>query len=529
MLALIVLIVLRPPTSDANYLLALMVAVLVALGRSVEFRISTAGAAHMGTPALLVGALLLEPSLAAAAVVLGTVVSHVDRRRQLSRFLFNTGQGVVQVLLVVGILNLAGWDYQHPEFESILMLATLFVAGAGAITASVLLVSIAATIETGQPLGSAFLDVLTGGSSRIYLIDLSKICFGLIAAMLITWTPLHILLIIIPLATMSQAIARSMSLSTRLEAALHETEDSLAEAQRLAKLGSWEWDLSGRYMSWSDQLFDITGVDQNGAVVSLADLRGLLRLPDRKKLEHLIGELIESNGKAEFDHEIVRPDGSVRFVHHVIAWAPADNRAGDRLVGTLLDITDRKQLELQLRYQAYHDGLTGLPNREFFIERLSDCLGDKRTVDPQKGVIFLDLDYFKQINDRFGHEAGDAVLIEVARRLEEHASPLDTVARLSGDEFTILVCNRSSRHRTATLADDILRAVQHPVSVGAELIPMTASAGVVYINDQHKTPSDVLREADSALYRAKGAGRNQASLEALAPDASRNSMLSTTA
>jgi diguanylate cyclase (GGDEF)-like protein len=266
-------------------------------------------------------------------------------------------------------------------------------------------------------------------------------------------------------------------------------------------------------MRWSDQVFEITGLEQDGALVSLGDLRALLRRSDRTRIEQAIGRLVETHGTSEFDHEIVRPDGAVRYVHHILAWAPADERAGDRLVGTMLDITDRKQLELQLRYQAYHDGLTGLPNRELFLERLSDCLTVGRGRNNDKGVIFLDLDYFKQINDRFGHESGDAVLIEVARRLERHTSSCDTVARLSGDEFTILVCNEEAQDRIITLADELLQAVQKPVHVHGETIPMTASAGLVYITDRHQSPSDVLREADNALYRAKGAGRNRLSVE----------------
>jgi diguanylate cyclase (GGDEF)-like protein len=219
----------------------------------------------------------------------------------------------------------------------------------------------------------------------------------------------------------------------------------------------------------------------------------------------------------------------VRHVHHALAWAPADERVGDRLVGTMLDITDRKQLELQLRYQAYHDGLTGLPNRELFLERLSDCLTVGRGMDNAKGVIFLDLDYFKQINDRFGHETGDLVLIEVARRLQRHTSPCDTVARLSGDEFTILVCNEGAENRIVELAGEILRAVQKPVLVHGEAIPMTASAGLVYITERHQTPSDVLSEADNALYRAKGSGRNRVSVESGGPGTSEPRALRTPA
>lgn len=527
--ALIALAVLRPPGGGSDLLLALFVGVLVLAGRSVDFRISNAGSTHMGTPALLVGVLLLDPTLAVLAVAIGATVSDALQRSSLSRTLFNAGQGTMQAFLALGVLHLAGWDAAAPNFDDPFMLAVIAIAGSLAITASALLVSIAASIESGRPLTQVFVEVMIGGNSKLYLIDLSKICFGIIAAMLISWTPVHVLLIVIPLATMSHAIARSLSLSRRLEKALHETEDSLADAQSMAKLGSWEWELSSRYMRWSDQVFEITGLEQSGALVSLGDLRGLLRIPDRAKLERAVGRVLETHSTEEFDHEIRRADGSVRYVHHVMAWVAADERAGDRLVGTLLDITERKHLELELRHQAYHDGLTGLPNRELFLERLADCLSVARGSDPEKGVIFLDLDFFKQINDRFGHEAGDAVLVEIAHRLQRHVEPRDTVARLSGDEFTVLVCNKGSENRIVSLAGELLRAIQRPVHVYGESIPMTASAGLVYITERHQTPSDVLREADNALYRAKGAGRNRLSVQSPDPDHQEPTVLRTLA
>ncbi len=515
MVSMATLAVIHSPMLNADLLLALFIVLLVVAGRSIDIRISGAGSTHMGTPALLVGVLLLNPTLAVLAVGVGAAVSEVIKRSSRDRLVFNIGQGTIQALLALGILRLAGWNPIEHNFESPLMLGAIFVAGMVAITASAWMVSIRVSIETDRPLWPIFVEVMFGGDSKLYLIDLSKISFGLIAAMLITWTPLHILLIIIPLATMSKAIMRGNDLRQRLEKALYETEASLAEAQQLAKLGSWEWELSNRYMRWSEQVFEITGLESDGALVSLGDLRRLLRRPDRMKLEQTVCRLVETHGTAEFDHEVVRADGSVRYVHHVFAWAPADDRAGDRLVGTLLDITERKQLELALRFQAYHDGLTGLPNREFFLERLVDYLTISRERDGNKGVIFLDLDHFKEINDRFGHRAGDAVLVEVARRLEQLIGPRETLARLSGDEFTVLVCNQHDEHHIVRLAADLLNAVQQPIHVDGTAIPITASAGLVYITERHKTPSDVLSEADRALYRAKDLGRNRFSGEYL--------------
>ena len=511
------LFALRPPSGEVDLLLTLIVGALVAAGRSVNFRVSAAGSTHMGTPALLACVLLLQPSVAVLTVAVATALSDGVIRRGSRGTAFNTGQVIVQAFIVLGVLHLVGWNPAEPTFGDPETLVAIFIGGMLAITSSALMVSISASFTQQNGLLALFWEILMGGDAKLYLIDLSKICFGLVAAMLLTWTPVHVLLIVIPVATMSQAIARGITFQTRLEKALHETEHSLAEAQRLAQLGSWEWELSGRYMRWSDQTFEITGVTSSSSSVSLANLRKLLRKSDRRKLEQIIGQLVETHGTAAFDHEIFREDGSVRFVHHVLAWAPADERAGDRLVGTLMDITDRKRLELELRHQAYHDGLTGLPNRELFLERLIDCLTMGRGTGRTMAVIFLDLDYFKTINDRFGHEAGDCVLIEIARRLEQQISPEDTAARLSGDEFTVLAFE-SEEGRIEALAERLLSALQRPVMAGGQMIPLSASAGLVYIDDHHQTPSDVLREADSALYRAKGSGRGRICVEAAAAE-----------
>ncbi len=529
MLSTAALLAIVPPGRGDDLFLTVVVTVLVLLGRSIDFKISKAGSTHMGTPALLVGVLLLDPALAVLAVTGGAAASEIVRRAPVPAVLFNIGQATIQAFVALAVLSLAGWNPHAPDFGSPWLMSAVLCAGALAIVTSAFLVSVGASFDVGRPLGPIFKEVLLGGESKLYIIDLSKLCFGIIAAILIEVTPFHALLIIVPLATMSSVVAHTFNLRRQLEKALHETEDSLAEAQRVAQLGSWEWEMSSRYMRWSDQIFEITGIERAEGPVSLSNLRELLRIPDRVKLEHAIGRVLETHGREEFDHEVRRADGSVRYLHHVIAWASDAGQDNDRLVGTVLDITERKRLELELRHQAYHDGLTGLPNRELFLERLGECLVGANGHDPEKGVIFIDLDFFKQINDRFGHEAGDSVLIKVARRLQQHVGPHDTVARLSGDEFTVLVCNRGQRDRMIALAGDLLRAVQRPIHIDGEAIPMTASAGLVRITPRHQTPSDVIREADNALYRAKGAGRNRLSVEAPDPETDSATILRTLA
>ena len=509
----LIFLALDPPNIRSNIDLTLIVALLVIAGRSVQVRISSAGSSHMGTPALLAGVLILDPTVVVLIVMFGTAASDGIISRDSRSVAFNVGQATIQAFVVIGVLYAFGWSAAAPAFADPGMVATTFLAGGLAILTSALLVSVSAWLEDGGRLVTVFWEILTGGAAKLYWIDFSKICFGVIAAMLLNWSPLHVLLIVVPVATMSRAIVRGISLQGQLRDALRETEHSLTEAQHFAGLGSWEWELVNRDMHWSDVVYDIAGIDRSNRSVSLADLRKVLRDPDQQQLEQIVGRLVETHGSTEFDHEIVRADGSVRHVHHVIGWVAGDDQKGDRLVGTMQDITERKDLEIQLRYQAYHDGLTGLPNRELFLERLAECLRGQCAKNKQSAVIFADIDHFKEINDRYGHEAGDEVLIEIARRLAAVAGPKDTVARLSGDEFTVLAYAADYDEPIEALAHQLLESLQAPVKTSRAVVPVSASAGLVFLGERHKTPSDILREADEALYRAKNAGRNRLRIE----------------
>lgn len=484
--------------------LAAIICAMVALGRNLEFRISAASSSHLGTPALLAGAMMLPPVLAIFAVGLGVVLNELVHRNRRAT-LFNIGQSIYQVLVAVGFLHLIGWNPVRPDFDAPLQVAGAVAAGHLAIGVSILLVGLHTWFDRGGSALAAIGAVMGAGNREIYLLDVSKVCIGIIAALLVDWTPLFLFFLLVPVATMSRAIKRGGDLSMRLEIALDETENSLAEAQRLANLGSWEWVLSGHGMTWSDQLYAILGLERGDTSPTLNDICQMLPLPDRNRLEQIIGQVRHHHTSVEFDHEIIHPDGELRYVSHRISWVAADARASERLVGTLHDITERKHLELRLRYQAYHDGLTGLPNREYFVDRLQESLASGRC----RAVVFIDLDYFKTINDTHGHEAGDIVLIEVGRRLRQAVGAGDFVARLSGDEFTILAGNQGDAGRVERMAHEILRNLRQPVIVGDLTLQIDASAGVVYVTPHHASPSDVLREADMALYAAKGDGRGR--------------------
>jgi diguanylate cyclase (GGDEF)-like protein len=171
----------------------------------------------------------------------------------------------------------------------------------------------------------------------------------------------------------------------------------------------------------------------------------------------------------------------------------------------------RKRSEVELAHQALHDPLTGLPNRALFVDRLGVALDRCRRASTSVAVLFLDIDKFKPINDSHGHAAGDRLLIELGRRLHEMLRPMDTVARFGGDEFTLLFEDLESEHEAVLIADRISRSASLPVTIddnGSETA-LSLSIGIAIVKEPVGSPAQVIRDADTAMYRAKelGGGR----------------------
>lgn len=177
------------------------------------------------------------------------------------------------------------------------------------------------------------------------------------------------------------------------------------------------------------------------------------------------------------------------------------------IVLTCRDISERKAFEEQLAHQAFHDSLTGLPNRALFMERLGHAQARAKRGLTSVGVIFLDLDNFKVVNDSLGHEAGDHLLVTVAERLTACIRPGDTVARLGGDEFTILLEDLTEGTQVSGLAERIEKVLDLPVAVSGREVFTTGSLGIAVCLGDERTPDDLLRDADTAMYQAKTNGK----------------------
>jgi diguanylate cyclase (GGDEF)-like protein len=204
-----------------------------------------------------------------------------------------------------------------------------------------------------------------------------------------------------------------------------------------------------------------------------------------------------------------RADGDVRWIS--TTKLPLRDRAG-KIVGTFgisRDITARKQAEEQLARRAFYDPLTELPNRALFLDRLQHMFHRARRAlgNPLFAVLYLDLDRFKSINDSLGHQAGDELLVGIARRLERCLRPGDTLARLGGDEFTVLLDDITCEADATGVAERIHEELAAPIDVRGYEMFTSVSVGIALSSAGYEHPDEMLRDADTAMYRAKAAGR----------------------
>jgi diguanylate cyclase (GGDEF)-like protein/PAS domain S-box-containing protein len=218
-----------------------------------------------------------------------------------------------------------------------------------------------------------------------------------------------------------------------------------------------------------------------------------------------------------YEFKIVRKDGEERWIH--FTGGTIEYEGQPAVLGTGFDISERKQAEEKIKSLAYHDGLTGLPNRLLFNDRLSIAVAQAHRLGQRLAILFLDLDRFKVINDSLGHGVGDRLLQDVAKRLLSTVREGDTVARLGGDEFTLLLPGVGRPLDLAKLAEKILDTLKQPFRIEENELFITASMGVSLYPEDGRDPETLVKNADTAMYRAKDQGRDNYQLYTAAMNA----------
>jgi len=302
---------------------------------------------------------------------------------------------------------------------------------------------------------------------------------------------------------------------------LRESERRLAVAQQIARLGHWDWRPDREALRLSEVVCRIVGLDPAAPEVPLQTLLDRVPEKDRSRVREWFAEVREQGRSAGINHWIASADAELRHVRQQVEAVRDEAGRLEHVYGTLQDITEMQRAEERIRQLAFIDSLTQLPNRELFKDRLSAALQLAKRHGRRAGLLFLDLDNFKRINDTLGHSVGDLLLQATAERLKASlrgsdtvsraADPDDgdeTIARLGGDEFTLLLPEVRRSEDVAVVAERIRTGLSEPLVLAGHEVLVTPSIGIAIFPEDGDSPEVLLKNADMAMYLAKRQGRN---------------------
>lgn len=304
--------------------------------------------------------------------------------------------------------------------------------------------------------------------------------------------------------------------------ALLRSEARLGLAQRIAKIGDWEWHPFTDHFSASPELCRLMGIRQQDFGGTKEAFLHAVHQEDRERVDQALTLILKERKPCDMDHRIMLPNGDEFTVNLQAEGVFDDQLKAPTIVGTAQDISERKRSEREIHRLAYYDSLTGLPNRVLFKDRVTQALAHARRYQSTLAVLFLDLDRFKVINDTLGHTVGDLLLKQVADRLSDSIRHSDSVgrsvekdethelARLGGDEFTLLLTNIRAAQDARTVARRILDALARSFLIDGHEISVTVSVGIAIFPTDGDSVDLLLKSSDVAMYHAKEQGRNNA-------------------
>jgi PAS domain S-box-containing protein len=330
----------------------------------------------------------------------------------------------------------------------------------------------------------------------------------------------------------------------RIQDELVASEARLANAQRIAKLGHWEWEAGHDRMHWSDQVLKILGSTSTEATTYPGFL-DRIHPDDRRMVEKVMTEALIRRTGYSLEHRILRPDRTLRTVYQEAEFVTDQAGKSMRLVGTLQDITERRRVEQQVQHLSYYDKVTGLPNRFLLKQQLAQALATARQRKHHLAVLTVDLDHFNRINDTLGFALGDELLQGVGQRLakclrnnpskREEASDdpwdgldgrKDAIAHIGGDEFVLVLTKIRKAEEAGVVARRIREVLASPFSLKGNEVCITPSIGIsIYPDDSHDA-ENLLKESALALNHAKSEGRNSFKFYTASMDARASELLS---
>ena len=298
------------------------------------------------------------------------------------------------------------------------------------------------------------------------------------------------------------------------------SEARLAKAQQTVRFGLWEWNVSEDHWFVSDGACRILGFAQGDRPANREAMLKFVHPDDRDRVFRLFAAALRGEKKYEIEYKLILPDGTSHVVGEQAEVSFNKQAEPEQVEGTLQDLTERRQAEARVQYLAYHDGLTGLPNRQMFSEQAGYILRTARRSKMALAMLSLDLDNFKAINESLGHDAGDGLLRQVADRISGCVRTSDLIShpgreaatfpvfRFGGDEFTVLLANLQHEHDTLVVVRRIMTALKERFVVGGHDLFATASIGIAMYPSDGGDLGTLLRNADSAMHHAKQKGKN---------------------
>ncbi|MBP3127582.1 sensor domain-containing diguanylate cyclase [Thalassospira sp. ER-Se-21-Dark] len=285
-------------------------------------------------------------------------------------------------------------------------------------------------------------------------------------------------------------------------------EQRFKQSQYFARIGTWDWRVDTDELYWSDAIYGMFGYKPGEVTPTYSLFCDAVHPEDRERVRQ--GELrcIETGENHDEEYRVVWPDGTIRWLRETGNVTKDENGETVKMMGVVRDITEERAEADQIRELAFHDSLTRLPNRIIFEDRLSKAIDRAKRNKKRVAVVFIDLDGFKQINDGLGHAAGDRVLVNTGQCLVNAVRASDTVARIGGDEFTVILEDLEDDAEVRGIAEKILGAVSTPMELGDGTYRVGASLGIAIYPEHARTLDTLIHIADLAMYTAKAEGTN---------------------
>ncbi len=294
---------------------------------------------------------------------------------------------------------------------------------------------------------------------------------------------------------------------------LQENQARLDLALRSAEMGVWSFDLIANKRHFDDQTCHLLGIDPTKFTGTAQEFFKVVHPDDLETLKSKMAQTIKQNIPYEAEYRIVWPDGSIHYIATRGRLVRDEQGQPSKINGIVFDITEWKEVQDKINNLAFYDPLTELPNRRLLSDRLQKALASSVRSKRTGAILFIDLDNFKTINDTFGHALGDLLLKQTATRLTSCVRVEDTVARIGGDEFVVMLENLSrdefeAATHTEAIAEKIVATLSEPYQLAPHEYHSTCSIGIALFNDHMQSVDEILKQADIAMYQSKKAGRN---------------------